>query len=71
MLILNSAGVFMYDSNYTHPVKVERGIEAIGSGGKAVMCTYEALGFSDPRRAVRIVCKHDAGSRGPVRSYRL
>ena len=47
------------------------GIEAIGSGGKAAICAYEALALTDPVHAVRIVCKHDAGSRAPVRVYRL
>lgn len=70
-LILTRVGLFLFDANYTTPQKIERGREAIGLGGKAAMCAYEALGFNDPRRAVKIVCKHDASSRGPVRVYRL
>ena len=45
--------------------------EAIGSGAKAAMAAYEALDWTDPQRAMRIVCKHDAGSRLPVRTYKL
>lgn len=70
-LILTSKGLFAFDSNYTLPQKVVGGIEAIGCGGKAAMCAYEALGYTNAKRAVQIVCKHDAGSRGPVRAYKL
>lgn len=70
-LILNSSGLYIFDANYTAPVRLEHSREAIGTGAKAAMCAYEALGFTDPQRAVRIVCRHDAGSRGPVRTYRL
>lgn len=70
-LILCKVGLFHYDSNYVKPVRVPSGREAIGTGGKAAMCAYEALWFTDPRRAVSIVCKHDASSRAPVRVYRL
>lgn len=69
-LMLSDGGLFLYDST-TMPQKVPRGIEAIGTGAKAAMCAYEALGHSDPAKAVKIVCKHDSGSRGPVRVYRL
>lgn len=69
-LMLSDAGLFIYANN-TMPQRVKKGIEAIGSGGKAAMCAYEALAFTDPVRAVRIVCKHDSGSRTPVRTYRL
>jgi ATP-dependent protease HslVU (ClpYQ) peptidase subunit len=50
---------------------IKSGREAIGSGAKAAMCAYEALGWADPKRAVQIVCRHDNGSRPPVRVYRL
>lgn len=70
-LLLTHAGLEVWDHNAPHPVRVPAGREAIGSGAKAAMCAYEALGWTDPRRAVRIVCKHDAGSLGPVRVYRL
>lgn len=70
-LILNARGLYLIDANYTAPQRLESGREAIGTGGKAAICVYEALRFTDPRKAVRIVCKHDANSRGPVRSYTL
>lgn len=69
-LVLSDEGLFHYCKSTT-ALKVERGIEAIGSGAKAAMCAYEALAFTDPVRAVKIVCKHDSGSRAPVRTYRL
>lgn len=69
-LILSASGLWSYNVSTT-PERIVSGIEAIGSGAKAAMCAYEALGFDDPQRAVSIVCKHDAGSRGPVRVYRL
>ena len=69
-LILSAAGLVSYNVSTT-PERITRGIEAIGSGAKAAMAAYEALGFDDPQRAVAIVCKHDAGSRAPVRTYRL
>lgn len=69
-LILSNEGLIHYCKSIV-PLKVERGIEAIGSGAKAAMCAYEALAFTDPVQAVRIVCKHDSGSRAPVRTYRL
>jgi hypothetical protein len=69
-LMLSESGVFLYNE-CTTPQRIERGIEAVGTGGKAAMCAYEALAFTDPVRAVRIVCKHDSSSRTPVRVYRL
>lgn len=71
VLILNQYGLFSLDEHSAMPECVPSGREAIGTGGKAAMCAYEALGWSDPRRAVSIVCRHDAASRGPVRVYRL
>jgi len=68
-LILTPGQLLFFDGNYVEPVKVKSGREAIGSGGKSAMCAYEALGWTDPRRAVRIVCRHDAASRAPVRVY--
>lgn len=70
-LILDATGLYLFDANYTKPQKLEHGREAIGTGAKAAMCAFEALGWEDPKRAVRIVCKHDNGSRGPVRVYHL
>lgn len=69
-LVMSPTGLFSFNIS-TVSEKVSRGIEAIGSGAKAAMCAYEALAWTDPVRAVRIVCRHDAGSRAPVRVYRL
>jgi ATP-dependent protease HslVU (ClpYQ) peptidase subunit len=69
-LILSASGLVSYNVSTT-PERVKGGIEAIGSGAKAAMCAYEALGWEDPQRAVSIVCRHDAGSRAPVRTYKL
>lgn len=69
-MILSADGLCTYNVSTT-PERIVRGFEAIGSGAKAAMCAYEALGFEDPHKAVSIVCKHDAGSRAPVRTYRL
>jgi len=69
-LVMSADGLFSYNVSMT-PERVKTGIEAIGSGAKAVMCAYEALEWADPVRAVSIVCNHDSGSRKPVRTYRL
>jgi hypothetical protein len=69
--MLTREGLFIFEGAQMEPRKVERGIEAIGTGAKAVICTYEALGFDDPKKAMKIVCKHDAGSRPPIRTYKL
>lgn len=69
-LMLSAKGLVHFNNSIT-PQPVEKGVEAIGSGAKAAMCAYEALGWKDPARAVKIVCKHDAGSRTPVRTYRI
>lgn len=69
-LMLNASGLFIYENSLT-PQKVRRGIEAIGTGAKAAMCAYEALGYGDPAKAVRIVCKHDSSSCAPVRVHKL
>lgn len=69
-LVLSANGLsHLFASEVLMPV--EGGIHAIGTGGVAAMAAHEALGFQDPRRAVQIVCKHDAGSYGPVRVYRI
>lgn len=69
-LMMNSNGLFMYDDSHIL-LPIRSGIDAIGTGDKAVMCAYEALGFTDPVRAVKIVCKHDAKSRTPIKTYKL
>ncbi len=70
-LVLDEFGLFYFDMNTLGLTKVPGGIESAGSGSVAAICAYEALGFKDPTRAVRIACKHDNGSRGPVRTYKL
>jgi hypothetical protein len=71
MLVLSASGLVVYTPHEPAGERISGGIEAIGTGAKAAMCTYEALGWTDPKQAVRIVCKHDANSRGPVRVYHL
>lgn len=70
-LVLSEHGLFEFNHDLLMPVRVESGREAIGSGGKAAICAHEALDWSDPKRAVQIVCRHDAQSRPPVRVYHL
>lgn len=69
-LVMNAQGLHHYAHSLI-PMNVPRGIEAIGTGAKAAICTYEALGWQDPIQAVKIVCRHDLNSRKPVRCYRL
>lgn len=69
-LMMDGSGLYLFNGTLKIE-KVRRGIEAIGSGAKAVICAYEALAWTDPVKAVKIVCKHDADSRAPVRTYRL
>lgn len=71
VLALDPDGLWLFDSSCTQWSKVPTGREAIGTGGVAAISAYEALDWTDPARAVRIACKHDAGSRVPVRTYRL
>lgn len=68
-LVMTPSGLLHFGASAL-PIKVPAR-QAIGTGAMAAMAVYEALGFDDPRRAVSIVCKHDANSRGPVRVYRL
>lgn len=69
-LVLTKAGLVVFNESCIGEA-IPGGIEAIGSGGKAAICAYEALAWTDPVRAVKITCKHDARSRPPVRVYRL
>lgn len=71
VLVLRPDGLFMFDDNLTQLQRVVSGREAIGSGGKAAIAAYEAMDWQHPRRAVRIACKHDHGSRPPLRCYTL
>lgn len=70
-LVLDESGLYIFDESTIALTKVPGGREAIGSGSQGAMCAYEALCWSDPVQAVRIACKHDHGSRPPVRTYRL
>lgn len=69
-MVLSTSGLLYYSSS-TLPVRIASGRHAIGTGSMAALAAHEALGFNDPKRAVQIVCRHDAGSRSPVRVYRL
>lgn len=69
-LAMSRDGLWLYEGS-TVPQEIYTGREAIGSGAKAAMAAYEAVGWMDPKQAVRIACKHDARSRGPVRLYKL
>src|SRR5262249_83125 len=69
-MVLSPSGLLHFAGNGL-PIKEDNGIQAIGTGAMAAMAAYEALGFTDPKAAVRIACHHDANSRGPVRVYRL
>src|SRR5262249_35016547 len=69
-LVLSPSGLLSFSGSGL-PVREDSGIQAIGTGAMAAMAAYEALQFMDPRKAVQIACRHDAGSRGPVRVYRL
>ena len=69
--MLDHDGLWLFDSNCDTLTRVPSGREAIGSGGKGAICAFEALGFLDAAKAVRIACTHDSGSRPPVRTYHL
>jgi hypothetical protein len=69
-LMLSKDGILHFAASST-PFPVQGHYEAIGSGAMAAKSAHEALGCSDPRKAVQIVCRHDQNSRGPVRVYRL
>jgi hypothetical protein len=68
-LVLSHAGLLHFAGGL--PMAIQSGRYAIGTGAMAAMAAMEALEWADPKRAVQIVCRHDAGSRGPVRVYRL
>lgn len=70
VLILTESGLWVYDESMPEVQRTASGIEAIGTGAIAALSAYEGIGERSPeamRRAVRIACKHDAGSRAPVR----
>lgn len=68
-LELSDSGLVYFAGNKRAPV--QGGRDAIGSGKVAALSAYEALGHTNPGKAVRIVCKHDGSSRAPVRVYKL
>jgi ATP-dependent protease HslVU (ClpYQ) peptidase subunit len=69
-LVLRADGLWTFDA--TAPaLQKSPSRESIGSGAMAAIAAYEALGWSNPRRAVQIACRHDASSRAPVRTYLL
>lgn len=70
-LILRPSGLYLFEDKHTSPIRVAGGVEAIGSGAKAAICAYEAMHKKDPIKAVRIVCRHDSGSRAPVISLTI
>lgn len=70
-LVLNASGLWLFDCNAPRLQRVPSGRESIGSGSVAAIAAYEALGWTDPKRAVRIACRHDINSRAPVRAYHL
>lgn len=69
-LVLSPSGLLNFAGSGL-PIRVHGGRQAVGTGAMAAMAVYEALGHSDPRKAVQIVCRHDANSRAPVRVYKL
>ncbi len=69
-LWLSDQGLLWF-ANSAMPIVVQGRCHAIGTGATAAMAAHEALDFTDARRAVLIACKHDSGSRPPVRQYRL
>jgi hypothetical protein len=69
-LMLDEASLLQFCGS-TSPIVVQGWYEAIGTGAAAAKAAHQALGFADPRLAVKIACNHDAGSRTPVRLYRV
>lgn len=69
-LMLQPSGLLLFEGSCA-PIVVQGRCMGIGSGAKAALAAHEALGYADPARAVRIVCRYDANSRAPVRTYRL
>jgi hypothetical protein len=69
-LVMTHEGLYLYAGS-TKPMRVLSGRDAIGTGGKAALCAYDALQWQEIRKAVQIACRYDAGSRPPVRLYTL
>lgn len=70
-LILTPDGLFDFEQKRESFRRIKNGYESIGSGAMSAIAAHEALDRADPKRAVAIACKHDAGSRAPVRLYTL
>lgn len=70
-LVLDDSGLYLFDESTIQLTKVDGGREAVGTGGKAAIAAYQALGWKNPRKAVGIAVQHDAQSRAPIRAYRL
>lgn len=70
-LILRPDGLYIFDDNATSVQRVRTGREAIGSGAQGALAAFEALGWANPRRAVRIACHVDSQSSGTIRCYSL
>lgn len=66
-LVITPKGKLLYYNEDDLAVEIAGGREAIGTGGKAAIAAYDALGWENPRRAVLIACRHDNASRTPVR----
>lgn len=69
-LVMSAHGLWHYERSHI-PLPVASGREAIGTGAKAAMVGYQLMGWANARQVVRAVCDHDAGSKTPVRQYRL
>jgi ATP-dependent protease HslVU (ClpYQ) peptidase subunit len=69
-LVLSAGGLVHFNGTRA-PETIALGVEAIGTGAKAAMCAYDAMGWRNTRNAVRLACRYDAGSRVPVRTYKL
>jgi ATP-dependent protease HslVU (ClpYQ) peptidase subunit len=70
-LILTPGGKLVFYEGDDLPVDIPGGREAIGTGGKVAIAAYDALGWTDPKKAVAVACRHDSASRLPVRVYKL
>jgi ATP-dependent protease HslVU (ClpYQ) peptidase subunit len=67
-LILSSEGVHLVQGD-CRAVRVERGFDAIGTGGQVALGALVA--GAGPREAVRIACELDAGSGGKIEVFKL
>lgn len=70
-LVLDASGLYLFDESTMGLTKVQSGRESIGTGGAIAIAAYEAMGWKNPAKAVKLACKHSPTSRPPVRTYRL